>query len=571
MEKKALFKWEVLLFLLVCLFLGCSKKDKIVKTVQGDPEILYKQGLTLFNKRNYSDALKKFEELKSSFPDSPPYTLWAELKIGDCHFQKKDYPEAIASYEEFRKIHPTHEEIPYVYYQIGMSHFNQIRTPDRDQNSTKKALSSFEYLVANYPPNLFTEKAKNKIEVCKKHLADNEFEIAKFYYQQGKFQIAIIRFLALLEKFPKISGVDRTLFFLGLSYLGVDQKEKAKEAFTKIVNEYPKSPHTKESRAILNRDLKKPEKKILFVKIKEKEIKKREKGKETGGDGSPLVKFEDERRQPVPLGQEKKGEWRKTEERRTSLPMTREPVQAVHPREEAKPKEKKEAIEEARKESKVEPQREIKPEEIKRPDEGLKMAMIPAEENRKAIPPKVEPGVEAKPKKERQPLAIPMPSIQSKKEEKPIKEALPESGSVKGMDTGQPIDITSDRVETYSKENLVVFKGNVIARQKDVVIYADRLEAVIIEDGKGIERVVANGNVKIQQGGRTANCQNAVFYNLDQKVVLTGDPKVWEGDNTVSGDEIIFDIKQDRVEVKGGQGEGGKARIYPGEKIEKLK
>ncbi len=571
MEKKALFKWIVLLFILACLFSGCSKKDKAIKTIQGDPEILYRQGLTLFNKRNYSDALKKFEELKSSFPDSPPYTLWAELKIGDCHFQKKDYAEAIGAYEEFRKIHPTHEEIPYVYYQIGMSHFNQIRTPDRDQTSTKKALSSFEYLVANYPPNLFTEKAKDKIEVCKKHLADNEFEIAKFYYQEGKFQIAIIRFLALLEKFPKISGKDKTLFFLGMSYLGNDQKEKAKEAFTKIVNEYPQSPHTKESRAILNRDLKKPERKILFVKIKAKETKKKERMKETEAERSTLVKFEDERRQPVPLEQEKKGEFRKVEERKVSLPMTGETVQAAPPREEAKGEDKKEAKEGTQGKTEIQPQIALKPEETKRPDEGLRIAMLPEEESRKAIPPKIEPGFEVKPKEERQTLAIPTPSIKSKKEEKPTKDLLLESESVKGMDTGQPIDITSDRVETYSKENLVVFKGNVMARQRDVVIYADRLEAVIIEDGKGIERVIANGNVKIQQGLRAATCQKAVFYNLDQKAVLTGDPKVWEGENTVSGDEIVFDIKQDRVEVKGGQGEGGKARIFPGEKIEKPK
>ena len=56
-----------------------------------------------------------------------------------------------------------------------------------------------------------------------------------------------------------------------------------------------------------------------------------------------------------------------------------------------------------------------------------------------------------------------------------------------------------------------------MARQKDMVIYADSLEAVIIEDGKGIEKVIAGGNVKIQQGLRVANCQKAIFYNLERK------------------------------------------------------
>ena len=108
-------------------------------------------------------------------------------------------------------------------------------------------------------------------------------------------------------------------------------------------------------------------------------------------------------------------------------------------------------------------------------------------------------------------------------------------GRLNSIDKSQPIDITSDRVETYSKENLIIFQGNVTARQKDVVIYADSLEALVNEGGRGIEKATAGGNVKIQQGLRVANCQKAVFYNTDQKFVLTGDPKVWEGDNMVSG------------------------------------
>ena len=202
--KETAFLKRVLFFpIAFTLLLGCAGKD--VKTIEGDPETLYQQGLTRFNKRDYSEAVKKFEQLKSSFPDSPPYTVWAELKVGDCHFFRKEYVEAIAAYEEFKKIHPTHEEMPYVQYQIGMAHFNEMLTLDRDQTFTKKALSSFEYLVANYPPSLFTEKAKEKIEICKKRLADHEFYVGNYYYKDGNFKAASLRFQNLLEKFPKMA------------------------------------------------------------------------------------------------------------------------------------------------------------------------------------------------------------------------------------------------------------------------------------------------------------------------------------------------------------------------------
>ncbi len=519
MKGKSFLKWTILLPIAVFLLLGCGGKGKGVKTIEGDPEVLYSQGLARFNKRDYPEALKKFEELKSNFPDSPPYTVWAELKVGDCHLLRKEYVEAIAAYEEFKKIHPTHEEIQYVQYQIAMAYFDQMLTLDRDQTSTMKALSSFEYLIANYAPSLFTGKAKEKIGVCRKRLADHEFYIGDFYYKKGRFQAAASRFEGLLVKFPKISEEDKTLFFLGKSYLEFDQGEKAREAFSKMITEYPKSPYYKEAKAFLDQGVK--EKKVSLRKGKVKEPEKRGEPAEAELSRVALVKFEEEGKQPVSLREEKKVRLEKAEERAAPLPSTGESVKPIPPAPSSRPK--------------------------------------------------AESITEAKPEEEKRMASIPDTPTEHKEKEELKKEVLREPGRIQPVDATQPIDITSDRVEAYSKENLIVFKGNVVARQKDIVIYADSLEAMVIEGGQGIEKVVAGGNVKIQQGLRVANCEKAVFYNLDQKVVLTGDPKVLEGDNVVSGDEIIFDIERNRVEVKGGPGGRGKARILPGEEFEKKK
>jgi outer membrane protein assembly factor BamD len=568
MKMRIFLKWMILAPIALSLLFGCGGKAKDVKKIEGDPEILYKQGLARFNKRDYPEALKRFEELKSSFPDSPPYTLWAELKVGDCHFLKKEYVEAIAAYEEFKKIHPSHEEIPYVQFQIGMSYFNQMFTLDRDQAPTKKALSSFEYLIANYPPSLFTEKAKGKIGVCKKRLADHEFYIGNFYYKQGRFQAAASRFEGLLEKFPKDPDEDKTLYLLGKSYLEFEQWEKAEAAFRKIVTEYPKSLHHGEAKAILDKGL--TERKVSSRKAKAKESEKKNEGAGIEIDRVALVKFEEEGKRPVSLKEEKKVELRKEEERLTSPPVTSESIKGIPPKEEAKKPVPPVAIE---------PIQEDRTQAILLSIEGEKGEPIPTggpmKEDR--IPPsspsaKTAPKVEVKPVEEKRIAALPSsPTPTPSKEKESVKKGIPpETKEAKLADKSQPIDITSDKVEAYWKENLIIFRGNVIARQKDMVIYADSLEAVTIEDGKGIERVTAGGNVKIQQGLRVANCQKAIFYNLDQKVVLTGDPKVSEGENIVSGDEIVVDIDKNRVEVRGGSSGRGKATIQPGE-IEKLK
>jgi outer membrane protein assembly factor BamD len=593
MRKWVFLKWVVSVFIALSLLFGCGGKGKEVKKFEVDPEQLYKEGLARFNKRDYSEALKKFEELKSSFPDSPPFTIWAELKVGDCHFQQKEYPLAIAAYEEFKKIHPSHEEIPYVQFQIGMSYFNQMLSLDRDQTFTKKAISTFEYLIANYPPSLFTDKAKEKIGICTKRLADHEFYVGNFYYKHKIFQAAASRFEGLLEKFPKVPGEDETLYLLGKSYLELDQWEKADIAFMKIVVEYPKSSRYKEARAILDKGL--PEKKASLRKAKDS--KKKGEIAETEPEGIALVKFEEEGKQPVSLKQERGVEPKTKEERLVPPPVTSESAKVIPPKEETKKSTAPVAIEPMQEEPTqvIPPSQEAKNVVSPGPSEPLQagrtqaisplpeakkgepiISVEPMQEDRTPVPrpsppAKTEALKEVKPSEEKRTAALMGSPASSKGKEKVKKIIPPETKETKLGDKSQPIDITSDKVEAYWKENLIIFKGNVIARQKDIVIYADSVEAVVIEDGKGIEKVIAGGNVKIQQGLRIANCQKAVFYNVEQKVVLTGDPKVSEGDNIVSGDEIVFDIEKDRVDVKGGPSGRGKAKIQPGGEIEILK
>ena len=522
MKARSVLIATLLLSVVAALQIGCSTSQEF-KTIQGDPERLYRDGLSLFNRRNYAEALKKFEELKSSYPDSPPYTIWAELKVGDCHFLEESYVEAIAAYEEFKKIHPTHEEMPYVQYQIGMSYFNQMVGFDRDQSPTKKALSSFEYLVANYPPSLFTEKAKGKIEACRKQLAEQELYIGNFYYGRGDYLAAARRFEGLLEQYPDTIAEDRTLFLLGKSYFGLNNTEMAKKVFSRLVADFPSSSHFKETRLILDRII--PGKELSAPNMPTPGSPGAESAAPDRIDVA-LIKYEEEGRQPLPLGEENK-----------SQPGGVEKGEAAPSKE-----------------------RQVR---LSKPDAPLKIGFIPAEEQRMGIPPEAKPKTEPTPDEAIQKVPGPVASAGPRDAEKRRQEmgAMDVLGRDKIVDSGQPIDITSDTVESYFKDNLIVFKGNVTARQKDMVIYADSIEAVLIQDGKGIEKVVADGNVKVQQGLRVANCGKAVFYNLDKKVVLTGDPKLWEGDNMVSGEMIVFDIEQNRVDVKGGPGGRGKARI----------
>jgi lipopolysaccharide export system protein LptA len=139
-------------------------------------------------------------------------------------------------------------------------------------------------------------------------------------------------------------------------------------------------------------------------------------------------------------------------------------------------------------------------------------------------------------------------------------------GRARGGGESQPLTVDADRMERFGRENLVVFSGNVVARQNNSVQYADRMEVYLDERGDRILRAVSMGGVRIITADcRTATAKRAEYFDLEQRLVLTGGARVWQDDNVVTGESITIYLSQDRSVVQGGRQERVKAVFYPRE------
>jgi lipopolysaccharide export system protein LptA len=138
--------------------------------------------------------------------------------------------------------------------------------------------------------------------------------------------------------------------------------------------------------------------------------------------------------------------------------------------------------------------------------------------------------------------------------------------AAKPKDDRAPVTVDSDKMERFGKEGLVVFSGNVVARQNNSVQYADRMEVYLDEKGDKILRIVSTGSVRIiTHDCRTGTARRAEYTDLDQRMVLSGNARVWQEDNVVSGETITIFLSQDRSLVQGGTQERVKAVFYPKE------
>ena len=127
-----------------------------------------------------------------------------------------------------------------------------------------------------------------------------------------------------------------------------------------------------------------------------------------------------------------------------------------------------------------------------------------------------------------------------------------------------PVTIDANQMESFKKEGLVIFTGNVVARQDGSIHYADRMEVYLDEKDAKVNRIVSTGNVKIiTKDCRTGTARRAEYYDDEQKVLLIGNARVWQEDNLVTGERITIFLAEDRSVVETGAQGRVHAIFYP--------
>ena len=128
-----------------------------------------------------------------------------------------------------------------------------------------------------------------------------------------------------------------------------------------------------------------------------------------------------------------------------------------------------------------------------------------------------------------------------------------------------PVHINAQQLEADYQAKVITFIGDVVAKQKEFTLYADRLLLFIGGDMEEIEKIVAQGNVRMVQEDREATCREATYYHRDGKLVLRGEPVVREGDNWVSGKRITYYIDEQKSVAEGEGGDRVTVTIIPRE------
>ena len=136
------------------------------------------------------------------------------------------------------------------------------------------------------------------------------------------------------------------------------------------------------------------------------------------------------------------------------------------------------------------------------------------------------------------------------------------------LDRNQPIEITAQQLEVLQQQRQSIFTGEVVAKQGDMTLYAEKLIVVFQKEQDQVERMDAIGKVRVIQLDRVATAKKAVFHQTEETLVLIGNAEVTQGENKVSGDEITLYLKENRTLIKSSEKSRVKATIVPKKKQE---
>ena len=240
----------LLLFSIFAVMVGCGTKNPATHPTA---EQYFQEGEDYFENGHYENAISSWEKVRDSYY-SPELNTLAEFKIAETYYLSERYPEAATAFADFVRQHPTDSRLETAVYRLGLSHFNQMLSADRDQTDTESALQVFQDYRKRYPEGPHLAETMELIQQCRERLAEHEVYVGWFYLHEKHYLASINRLERALANYPKFSNRDEALFYLCQGYAMTGDKEKAKEYFNTLSHQYPGSKFIDKAQAILTRN-----------------------------------------------------------------------------------------------------------------------------------------------------------------------------------------------------------------------------------------------------------------------------------------------------------------------------
>ena len=252
-EMKKFIQNLIVVAAVAAMFFSCSGLSKIVKS--GDPELMYKTALKLYNAEKWTRASDMFDACAGYYIGSEREDSIAFFSARS-KFKNRDYHEASASFDEFRRKFGRSQFIEDAEGMYAMCEYYLSPEPSRDQTQTAKAIVTLNTFIERYPESTRVPAFREIIEELTARLHEKNFLNAYAYFKVQRYKSAVVAFKNALKNYYNTTYREQIMYYIvvsnyRLAHNSVVEKQADRymamlDSYYSFIEEYSDSKYKKE-------------------------------------------------------------------------------------------------------------------------------------------------------------------------------------------------------------------------------------------------------------------------------------------------------------------------------------
>ena len=233
---------------------ACSARQAAPPPGSEPDRFLFDRGNEALKEEKWMNARTYFQQVVDNYPQSAVRPD-AKLGMGDAYLGEGGTESLVLAANEFREFlsfYPTHPRADYAQYKLAMSHFEQMRAPERDQTETRASLREFDVFFQRYPNSPLMPEVKKNWRAARDRLSEASYRVGLLYYRSRWYPGAIDRFREVLQEDPGYTGRDAVYFYLAESLARTQRTAEAIPYFQRLLDEFTTSEYLDAARQRLD-------------------------------------------------------------------------------------------------------------------------------------------------------------------------------------------------------------------------------------------------------------------------------------------------------------------------------
>lgn len=121
----------------------------------------------------------------------------------------------------------------------------------------------------------------------------------------------------------------------------------------------------------------------------------------------------------------------------------------------------------------------------------------------------------------------------------------------KNIKPNSPVKVQADEMRYYGSERKSTFHGNVVAVSDNYTLTSDDVTVFLNKD-MDVSKIKCVGNVNLKTNDIVSISKQADLDHEKKVAVITGDVKVWQGENYLEGEKVFIYYEEERIVVDKG-------------------